>query len=284
MKQHLKSLFSFSILLVALVSTSCKEESVIQPYVISETHINVAGAPNMRDLGGFYGSNGKRVLYHKLFRSGDLSKLTTSDLDTLTALGIKQVIDLRTSSEITSAPDKLPASGVTSTNLSLLASATGGLSQSQLMGGIMQGTISAEVFMTSLYNTVDSLKEANWKKAFVLLQTGNVTLFHCSAGKDRAGMTAALILYSLGVRKSDIVGDFMASNMYLATTISQQMSGMDAAYGAGTGAKMKPMFGVEDSFIYAFFDAVDAKYGSMDNFLIKLGVDKSKMRDLYLEK
>lgn len=284
MKQSLFNLFSFSILLLALVCTSCKDESSVQPYVTYETHINLAGQINMRDLGGLYGANGKRVLYHKLFRSGDLSKLTASDLDSLTALGIKQVIDLRTSSEITSAPDKLPTSGITSTNLPLLASATGGLSQSQLMGGIMQGTISAETFMLSIYNSVDSLKEANWTKAFALIQTGNTTLYHCTAGKDRAGMTTAIILSALGVSKDDIIGDFMASNEYMATYISQEVSAIDAAYGAGTGAKLKPMFDVEDAYIYAFFNAVDAKYGSMDNFLVKLGIDKVKMQKLFLEK
>ena len=284
----MRKLFVLTLILLIIICTSCKKEPSSEPYATYETQIMVAGAPNMRDLGGFYGANGKRVLYHKLFRSGDLSKLTTSDLDTLSALGINQVIDLRKSSEITSAPDKVPFTGLTSTNLPLFASVNGSLSDEQIIGGIIQGTITADSinqYMISLYNTIDSLKIANWTRAFAIFQTaGNTTLFHCKSGKDRTGMTAALILFSLGVSQDDIVGDFMASNIYLSKTIAEELSALESAYGEGTGNKLKPLFGVQDFYIYAFFNAVSAKYGSMDNFLTSLGVDKTKMRALYLEK
>lgn len=281
----MKKQFVLPLILLIIFSTSCNKESDTQPYATYETQIMVAGAPNMRDLGGFYDTNGKRVLYHKLFRSGDLSKLTTSDLDTLSVLGINQVIDLRTSAEITSAPNIVPSTGLTSTNLPLFASDNGGSSDAQIIGGILQGTLSADSLMISMYNTIDSLKLANWTKAFAILQTtGNTTLFHCKNGKDRTGMTAALILSSLGVSQDDIVGDFMASNLYLSKTIAAQVSAMNSAYGAGAGNKLISLFGVEDSYIYAFFNAVNAKYGSMDNFLTSLGVNKTKMRALYLEK
>jgi len=76
----MKKQFVLPLILLIIFSTSCNKESDTQPYATYETQIMVAGAPNMRDLGGFYGANGKRVLFHKLFRSGDLSKLTTFDL------------------------------------------------------------------------------------------------------------------------------------------------------------------------------------------------------------
>jgi len=285
---NMKKRFLSSLILLIIFSTSCNKEPATLPYATYETQIMVAGAPNMRDLGGFYGENGKRVLYHKLFRCGDLSKLTTSDLDTLSALGINQVIDLRKSAEIASAPDILPQTGVTSTNLPLFASVNGGLSDAQIIAGVLQGTISVDAInqhMISLYNTIDSLKIANWTKALAILQTtGNTTLFHCKSGKDRTGMTAALILFSVGVSQNDIVGDFMASNIYLSKTIAEELSALDSIYGAGSSDKLKPLFGVQDFYIYAFFNAVNAKYGSMDNFLSSLGVYKTKMRALYLEK
>jgi len=277
-------LFSITAFLIIMSFVSCKKSNEASlEYKIFDTQIKVVGQNNMRDFGGHYGANGKRILYRKLFRSGDLSKLTTSDLDTITKLGIKQVIDLRTTAEISSAPDKLPA-GISSVNLPLIASVSGTAnSQSQLMGMIMQGTLSAEQYMLPIYNSIDSLKETNWHKIFSLLQDGTPTIIHCTAGKDRAGMTSALILCSLGVDKETIIGDFMASNQYLATYISQVVSGINAQYGAGAGNKLIPLLGVEDTYIYAFFDAINVKYGSMDNFLIKLGVDKARMRSLYLE-
>lgn len=53
----------------------------------------------MRDLGGFVGQDNKRVLYRKLFRSEELSRLTEADKDSLNSLGIEQILDLRTDSE-----------------------------------------------------------------------------------------------------------------------------------------------------------------------------------------
>src|SRR5690606_13359798 len=87
------------------VSCSSDDNNSDSQYIVGENHIELTGEDNMRDLGGFTGAEGKRVLYNKLYRSGELSALTAEDLTIVSGLEIKNVIDLRTESERTEKPD-----------------------------------------------------------------------------------------------------------------------------------------------------------------------------------
>ena len=287
MKKPLQSLFNVVAVAVAILVVSCNNEDTpetTESYKISSRKVAVSGEDNMRDLGGFVGENNKRVLYRKLYRSGELSGLTAADRDSLTARGISQIIDLRTESERNEKADKVP-NGVANYQLPLIADVPGSSSsQAAFMGQIIAGTINPMDTMLPLYSQFDQLKETNWEKIFDLLEKGDVTLYHCTAGKDRAGMTTALVLSSLGVDKATIIKDFMASNYYLHAANQAQIDQINKAYGAGNGEKLLPILGVEQVYITTFFDAIDAKYGSMDKFLEKIKVDKAKMKMLYLEK
>lgn len=288
MKKQFPRLFFVATLAVATLSTSCSSNEdtpeVTESYKVSSRQVGVTGEDNMRDLGGFVGENNKRVLYRKLYRSGELSALTSTDKDSLAKRGISQIIDLRTESERNEKADKV-LNGVINYQLSLIADVPGSSSsQAAFMGQIIQGKVKAEDFMLPLYSQIDELKETNWEKIFDLLETGNVTLYHCTAGKDRAGMTTALVLSSLGVDKATIIKDFMASNDYLNASNQQTIAYVNSQYGAGSGNKLIPLLGVEEVYITSFFNAINAKYGSMDNFLTKIKVDTAKMKKLYLEK
>ncbi|WP_028978198.1 tyrosine-protein phosphatase [Sporocytophaga myxococcoides] len=284
----MKKIIRHSLLLFVILSglISCKKNSDdVQPTnpstVSSERHIALAGEDNMRDLGGYPSSDGKKVKFRMLYRSGELSGLTNEDVAKLNAFGIRRVIDLRTSSERKSQPDKNIERTIIY-YLSLIASdVSGGISQ--IMGQIISGKITAEQIMLPAY-AVNSVKIANWKIIFDLLRTGDPTLFHCTAGKDRAGMTAALILSSLDVPRDTIVADFMKSNVYLSESIEKTVSQINIAYGAGSGDKLRPLLGVELSFIQTFFQDIERQYGTVDNFLTNvLEVDKAEMKKLYLE-
>lgn len=282
MKQIFKKSFLLSFLFLGLVS--CEKEDDTPAFQTSESQVALVGEDNMRDLGGYVSSNGKHVLYGNLYRSGELNGLTTEDVAKLSSLGIRRVIDLRTETEMTEKPDHLPT-GVVNYHLSLLADIPGSsTSQQELMGQIMSGTVLAEDYMLPLY-TLDSQKITNFRAIFDLLQSGGTTLWHCTAGKDRAGMTTALVLSALDVPRETIVQDFMKSNDYLSSYINGTVSYLNSTYGPGIGDKMIPMLGVEQIYIEAFFNDIETKYGSVNNFLTnELKVDKSKMKKLYLEK
>src|SRR4051812_6594308 len=108
MKKHLKNLMYVAFLGLSALTTSCSDDdsNSTAPYEIDENHVALTGEDNMRDLGGYAGANSKRIVYHKLFRSGELSTLTGGDLEHIATKEITQVIDLRTTAERTEKADK----------------------------------------------------------------------------------------------------------------------------------------------------------------------------------
>lgn len=285
MKKHLHSLLYVAFLGLAALTTSCSDDDskTAAPYEIDENHVALKGEDNMRDLGGYVGQDGKRVLYHKLFRAGELSTLTDADLEHIATKEITQVIDLRTTAERTEKADKA-ITGATLYEYSLLDEAPGSsVASSDVFGLILSGQTTAEAMMIPAY-AVDQTKIAQWIKIFDLLESGQTTLFHCTAGKDRTGMTAALVLSSLGVDRATIVSDFMLSNEYLATANQQTVAYINSQYGAGVGEQLIPLLGVEEVYITTFFNNIETNYGSVDNFLKVIKVDVAKMRKNFLEK
>lgn len=243
---------------------------------VKENHIALEGAVNMRDMGGYIGEGGKRVTYGKIFRSGKLAGLKPTDLEVLAALDIKHVIDLRTTGQLKNAPDKLP-DGSEFYHLPLVANI---LSVGSIEGNNLEQLVLS--YMMSIYSHIDILKIQSWTAIFDILETGETTLFHCTDGKDRAGMTAALVLLSLGVDKADVIEDYMMSNAYLDQTIEDRVTFVNWIFGKWVGELIRPMLGVEEEYITAFFDTIDQEYGGTDAFLAMLDVDIKAMRDHYL--
>jgi len=286
MKKHLNNLLYVAFFGIAALTTSCTDDDTksASAFTTDENHIELTGEDNMRDLGGYAGKDGKRVLYHKLFRSGELSALTDSDLSHIDTKGILQVIDLRTAAERTDKKDKA-ISGTDRYELSLIndaGAANGGGSQTDVIGMILSGKTTAEDIMIPAY-AIDDTKITQWTKIFDLLESGKTTLWHCTAGKDRAGMTTALVLSSLGVDRQTIIADFLLSNTYLEAANRQTINTINTYYGAGMGDKLIPLLGVEETYLTTFFKDIDTKYGSVDNFLKTLKVDTVKMKKNFLE-
>jgi Protein tyrosine/serine phosphatase len=100
-------------------------------------------------------------------------------------------------------------------------------------------------------------------------------LFHCSAGKDRAGFGAALFLASLGVDRKIIIDDYLLTNKYLKDKYSDIVAQMPV---------LKPLFEVRKEYILAAFEVIDNEYGGIDSYLTnQLGVNLKRMRELYTE-
>jgi len=100
--------------------------------------ISVDGASNFRDFGGYPTASGKTVRWQQLYRSSNLSELTDMGLETFQLLGIRMIIDLRTSSEIESDPDRL-APGVDWQNIELIESSIGEALKQALKTGDTSG-------------------------------------------------------------------------------------------------------------------------------------------------
>ena len=104
-----------------------------------------------------------------------------------------------------------------------------------------------------------------------LANADGAALFHCTAGKDRTGWTAAVLLSIAGVDEATIMNNYLATNDYTATRVAATLAAMPASM----AAIYAPLLGVEASYLQAGLDEVTAEYGTMDNYL-KAGLGLSQ--------
>jgi protein-tyrosine phosphatase len=191
--------------------------------------VTLEGALNFRDLGGYAGDGGRTTRWGRVFRSDALHRLTDADIETLRALGLRAVFDLRQSIERTRQPTVIPAShGHRAVHLVVgpdeVAEAGPPLAQTDseterwLLDQIVARSLPEpdDGYLVGLYGQF----LVGGAPAFGALLThladddGLPALFHCAAGKDRTGIAAALLLSVLGVDEKTILDDYELSNLY----------------------------------------------------------------------
>jgi protein-tyrosine phosphatase len=107
-------------------------------------------------------------------------------------------------------------------------------------------------------------------------------MFHCTAGKDRTGFGAAIIMLALGVPKETIMEDYLATNIYTHDRIERTLLIVKVASFFQTDTEaLRPILGVEAVFLEEAFNAIEDHYGSTDNYLkLGLGLDEDKLQQL----
>ncbi len=175
--------------------------------------ITFESIPNFRDLGGYQARDGRTVRWRRLFRSGDLRKMTENDFNRLRdEIGLASVIDLRSQLELErQGKSKFSDSGIKYYNISFISDDGSKTPNEQLnqaytnLGEFYIYLIQKKEFGQRL---VDALK-------VIAMQENLPLIFHCAVGKDRTGILAAILLSVLGVADADIINDYAASEAYM---------------------------------------------------------------------
>lgn len=197
---------------------------------------------------------------------------------------MSHIVDFRTSSEVAAKPDP-KLTDVDYTHDSVMKD-NGTSTSTQDLTASLAKMDNPETFLINANKSfiTDETSIQAYKDFFDILlanQDGSV-LWHCTAGKDRAGFGTALVLSALGVDKNTVIDDYMLSNKYRADENKKAIE----AVAAKTDNKkvidgMTAVMEVRESYINAAFDEINAKYGSMDNFLKeKLGLTDAKKEQL----
>lgn len=198
--------------------------------------IPVTGGVNYRDMGGYRAANGKTVKWHKLVRAGYLSELTTDDERLLQNYGITTDIDFRSSAEVTAYPDQVPT-GIKFIHMPVFdddeTESTG--TAKRLQRYYSSSRKSGYWRMLYVYRrlVINEQPQRAYRRFFdYLLAHGEdeTILFHCSAGKDRTGMGAILVLFALGVSLEDVRNDYMLTNQYSVPRIEKRVAEAKKAY------------------------------------------------------
>jgi protein-tyrosine phosphatase len=236
------------------------------PEVVAATPV-LSSVQNFRDVAGasdsavYYNAAGQKLRRGVLYRSNAMAA-STADLATLETLGLSWVYDLRTTSEIASTADVLPA-GASTVNINILGSAsvtTPSLTSAADSVAYMQA-------MNRLFVT-DATVRAKFATLFTDLSNGAAAqVYHCTAGKDRTGWTSAVLLNLVGVSGATVMSDYLLSNTYLAKYISTTYATLVTYYGQAYADLYLPMLQVAESYLQAGLDQVTTSYGSMAGYV-----------------
>ena len=242
----------------------------------SEDHRKIVldGTSNTRELGGYKTEDGRSLKWGVLYRSDKLSELTDADQEYLLQLGIKRVIDFRSSEEKQNEPDQLPS---TLKYIEMPIEADGAIRPK--VEAILKGDLNEDVGAILVETNKEFISDfSGVYKGFIesLIENQEPTLFHCTAGKDRAGFAAALVLLAVGVPEKIVIEDYMKTNKYTEETIQDYINKINLySLGSVDAEILRPLLGVEERFIRAALDEIKQKYGSVENFIR----DDLKIRD-----
>ena len=237
----------------------------------------IEGASNIRDLGGIRTQDGYTVRRGRLYRSARLSHLTEAGRDQLRKLGIRVVCDLRGERERERDPCRIE--DVIGRLHPLPIEPTLKLERNALAGTGFGGDVAPHDLMVGIYRRFAVSQTAVFSELLGLLVVDHTPLlFHCTAGKDRTGFGAAVILRLLGVDMDRVLEDYLLTNEHWKGTghLSHLPDHVRLVIERVDGA-----------FLLAAFESIDEAFGSFDSYAEEaLGFDAiriERLRELFLE-
>lgn len=251
---------------------------------------------NTRDLGGIETTDGHFIRPHKLIRSGQLSDVSEKDYNLLiNDYDVKTVIDLRTEAEIQESPDNIPE-GIAYFRLPLLDSSFLGIARDEFsmkcwLNVFKDSDEKPEEVFSDMYQKLvfgdRSKKYIRDLFDILLTQEDGSVLWHCSAGKDRVGITTLLILSALNVSREVIIEDYMATEKFLKNEIIKgKILGPLVLKKKSLMDCFQVLLGVREEYIDRIYARIDKEYGNTANFLLEqfgLTTNKiNKLRNKYL--
>lgn len=226
---------------------------------------------NFRDLGGHTTHDGRRVASGRLLRSGHLGRASDADLEALAPYDLKCIFDFRTASDIAQeGADRLP--GEAEGLLLPMPDPAKGADIRSMMEDSNPDTLhelfgdgKAEAMMSaSAAGLVRERREPYSIFLKTLARAEKVpALFHCSAGKDRAGWAGSVALLTVGVPEEQVIEQYLLSNRAAEQIIAQASSAGNEFWHPA----LEPLVGVREEYIQASFDAVQKDWGDFDGYL-----------------
>lgn len=249
------------------------------------------GAHNFRDIGGYKTTDGRRVKWGMIYRSDKLSELTPADEQYMERLGLARIVDFRSTAEREAEPDRIaPDSSIAIEPMPINVDGTiFDVIKAKIESGDIHKDEMNQIMIDANRDLVEKYTIIYRPWAQSLLDEQRLPMmFHCTAGKDRTGFGAAIILLAVGVPMDTVMQDYLATNAYTAEHIDKMLLMIKVAslFQADTEA-LRPLMGVQAEFLQEAFKAIEEHYGSIDVYLEEgLGLDgekRARLRELLTE-
>ena len=234
-----------------------------------DRRIELDGVTNFRDLGGYETTAGDRVKWRTFFRSDTLSGLTDADMEAVCGLGLDTAVDLRYADERHREPSRFLGHDQVEV-LALGLDERLGASFLDSFEPSPEAAESARTYLTENYRNYPFLYAHAYRELVRRLAKGERVVVHCTAGKDRAGTAAALVLMALGVPRETVFEDYLLTNRYWDRG-GREKPGMDAETVAS-------IFSARAEYLDAAFTAIEDRYGTVQAYLEEhVGLDDTAL-------
>jgi protein-tyrosine phosphatase len=258
------------------------ESGVSPPRVVT-----LEGGHNFREVGGYPTRSGMKLRRAMLWRSAGLNRLSATDCQTIRALGIRTIADLRTEHE----RRVMPTPTDVSQGLSMLfwtghaEDVSRGPGERRSWNGLDASAIRGE--MARLYTQIAEAHSRQYRDLCRAIADGATPiLIHCTAGKDRTGLAVAILLELIGVMREWVVWDYEQTNIHLDKSKVVLESAMAVGETADWLAALGPegrelLVSAEETYLMAAIEAIEGRYGSIEGFALKgLGISEKDIQQL----
>lgn len=235
------------------------------------------GISNARQLGGYKTIDGKTIVENRLFRTGKLDNATESDKDFLiNECNLKTVVDLRAPLEAEMRPE-VSWENVEFVNfypftqeIAVKVKKRSKNKAELFLGFIEEGYLYDDMYADVVTSDVSRLCYMQFFDKLLSMKDDEAILWHCSAGKDRTGITSLLVMEVLGVPKNDCIENFMLSDKILMPEINEILSLVknytdDPKVISGC----RILAGVDKFYIDRLYEKAEKYYGSVKNLVIQ---------------
>ncbi|MFK0165058.1 tyrosine-protein phosphatase [Rhizobium sp. NPDC090279] len=222
-------------------------------------HLPIKGTYNLRDLGG-YPAGTATTLWRRVLRADGLHRLNAEGMAELVAAGVTTVIDLRNATELAHQPNPFSRNeAVRYHNISLFDTLAPTYRPD------------ADTLLDLYIRALQERREAICTVMSLIADAGEGTvLFHCTAGKDRTGIIAALLLAIVGVDTATILDDYSLTGRLIAPMIEDIIAGA-VAQGADI-EKFRPLLACEPATMAATIAFIEEEYRSATDYLTSAGL------------
>ena len=236
----------------------------------------VVGTHNLRDIGGYLATDGRRVRPLTLLRSDALHAIDDEGRRYLSDLGLRSSIDLRELDERTAAPSAVPEE-VRLIEIPLFTSAAPG----ELVAGAGALDRRSLPSLEAIYELLVTTRGPIIVEVIrALIEPGALpAVVHCTAGKDRTGVVIAIVLAALGIPDDVIAADYAATSMFLGEEFRAQAVARNIVPGYD-GERLTKMLACEPEYVLTALATVREAHGSVEAYLMTAGLTSDELETL----